>query len=113
MLGNPSELKEVFVNIVNNALDAMPGGGDLTVKIYRESDRFAVSVKDTGAGMSDEVRKRVFDPFFTTKGAEGSGLGMSVAYGIVTRHGGEIKIDSQEGVGTTVVVGLPSTCKEK
>ena len=112
VLGNPSELKEVFVNIVNNALDAMPAGGTLTVEIYREGGGLAVSVKDTGVGMSDEVRKRVFDPFFTTKGAGGSGLGMSVAYGIVARHRGEIKIDSQEGVGTNVMVRFPSTCKD-
>jgi len=113
VLGNPSELREVFVSIVNNALDAMPAGGNLAVEIYREGNRLAVSVKDTGVGMSEEVRKRVFDPFFTTKGAGGSGLGMSVAYGIVARHRGEIKIDSQEGVGTNVMVRLPSTCKEK
>ncbi|MDI6759383.1 MAG: ATP-binding protein [Candidatus Brocadiaceae bacterium] len=111
VLGNPSELKEVFVNIVNNALDAMPAGGTLTIEIYREGEGLAVSVKDTGVGMSEEVRKRVFDPFFTTKGASGSGLGMSVAYGIITRHRGEIKIDSQEGVGTNVIVRLPSTRK--
>lgn len=107
VLGNPTELKEVFLNIVNNALDAMPEGGNLTVKVCKENGRLAISIKDTGIGMVEEVRKRVFDPFFTTKGVEGSGLGMSVAYGIIKRHRGETKVESQEGVGTTVVVKLP------
>jgi PAS domain S-box-containing protein len=108
--GNPSELKEVFLNVINNALDAMPKGGSLTINTFKEDGRVVVSIRDTGMGMSEEVQRKVFDPFFTTKGVEGSGLGMSVAYGIVTRHGGEIKVESREGMGTTVLVKLPSTC---
>ncbi len=107
VMGNPSELKEVFLNIIDNAFDAMPGGGKLTIKIHKEAGKLSVSIKDTGVGMSEEVKKKVFDPFFTTKGIMGSGLGMSVAYAIITQHGGDIKLESQEGKGTTVIVKLP------
>jgi CheY-like chemotaxis protein len=101
ILGNPSELREAFINIINNAMDAMSEGGRLSFRTWTEEDTVFISITDTGEGMSEEVKKRIFDPFFTTKRAEGSGLGMSEVYGIVTGHGGKIDISSEVGKGTT------------
>ena len=115
--GNAAELREVFLNLLLNAVDAMPGGGTVTLGVRslagRNGDGKALDeavecfVRDTGIGMSEDVRRRAFDPFFTTKGARGTGLGLSVVYGIVSRHGGRVRIDSRENVGTTVTLQLP------
>ncbi len=105
--GNPSELREVFVNMILNAVDAMPSGGTITVSSESNERNIIASIADTGIGMSEEVKKKVFDPFFTTKGPKGNGLGMSVAYGIIVRHNGKILIESQEGKGSVFRVKLP------
>jgi CheY-like chemotaxis protein len=105
--GNPSELREVFVNIINNALDAMPAGGRLSFNTWRKDDTVFVSISDTGKGMSEEVKKHIFDPFFTTKRPEGTGLGMSITYGIITRHDGKIDVKSKEGNGSTFTLRFP------
>lgn len=105
--GNPSELREVFVNMILNAVDAMPKGGALTLSSESREENILASVADTGIGMPEEVKRKVFDPFFTTKGPKGNGLGMSVAYGIIVRHNGKILIESQEGKGTLFTVKLP------
>jgi len=105
--GESSELIEVLTNVIFNALDAMPTGGRLEIRAGTLGDRVFASVTDTGRGMTEEIRRRVFDPFFTTKGVKGNGLGMSVAYGIVNRHKGEIEIESEVGQGTTVRIFLP------
>lgn len=105
--GNSSELREVFVNMILNAVDAMPKGGTLSLSSKSEDGHILASVTDTGIGMSEEIKRKVFDPFFTTKGPRGNGLGMSLAYGIITRHNGRILIKSQEGKGTTLTVKLP------
>jgi GAF domain-containing protein/CheY-like chemotaxis protein len=105
--GESSELIEVFTNVIFNALDAMPAGGKLHIHAGTQGDRVFALVTDTGRGMTEEVRRRVFDPFFTTKGVKGNGLGMSVAYGIINRHKGEIEIESQPAKGTTVRISLP------
>lgn len=107
--GNPSELREVFVNMILNSIDAMSKGGTLSVSSRSNENHVLACVGDTGIGMSEEVQKKVFDPFFTTKGPKGNGLGMSLAYGIVVRHNGEISIESQEGKGTIFSVKLPLT----
>jgi signal transduction histidine kinase/ActR/RegA family two-component response regulator len=109
ILGNPSELREVMTNIVFNAVDAMANGGEvaITTSIQAE-DWVEMRIADTGIGMTEEVRKRVFDPFFTTKGVTNTGLGMSVSYGIIKRHGGEILIESEPGKGTTFIIHLPT-----
>jgi len=107
VMGHVSELREVLVNIVFNAVDAMPEGGILTLAA-RERDRSVeINVADTGTGMASEVRSRVFDPFFTTKGKAGMGLGLAVCYGIVQRHQGIIEVDSEVGRGTTFKITLP------
>ncbi|MEX2224703.1 MAG: response regulator [Candidatus Rokuibacteriota bacterium] len=108
VMGRPAELNEVLTNLVLNAIDAMPKGGTLRIRTRLGDHRHAViTVADTGMGMSEEVRKKVFDPFFTTKGEEGTGLGLSVSHSIVERHGGDLKVDSRTGEGTTFTITLP------
>ncbi len=114
VMGNPSELREVLTNIIFNAVDAMPRGGELTLTTQPQAEDWVeVRIADTGIGMTDEVKKRVFDPFFTSKGVTNSGLGMSVSYGIIKRHGGEILIESEPGKGTTFVIHLPTGYEEE
>ncbi len=108
VMGNAPELIEVFTNMILNAVDAMPEGGDITLTAARESGRVVATVRDTGSGMIPDVRRRIFDPFFTTKGMQGTGLGLSVSYGIIERHGGAIEVDSEPGRGTTFRVILPA-----
>ncbi|MDT7688256.1 MAG: hypothetical protein QOE46_1015 [Acidobacteriota bacterium] len=105
--GNPSELREVFVNLIVNAIDAMPSGGRLSINCQRRGERLRLLFADTGTGMADEVRARIFEPFFTTKGVHGTGLGLFVSYGIIERHGGHISAASLPGRGTTFTVDLP------
>ncbi len=127
VVGNPSELREVVLNIINNALDAMPAGGIITVgtrnvdkeskvknkknldtKDPKEKKKYVeISFTDTGKGMTEEVKKMIFDPFFTTRGPEGIGLGMSVSYGIIIRHGGQISVESEFGKGSVINMRLP------
>jgi nitrogen-specific signal transduction histidine kinase/CheY-like chemotaxis protein len=108
VMGRPAELNEVITNLVLNAIDAMPRGGTLRLRTRLGDHRHAViTVADTGMGMTEEVRKRVFDPFFTTKGEEGTGLGLSVSHSIVERHGGDLRVDSHPGEGTTFTITLP------
>jgi CheY-like chemotaxis protein len=107
--GNASELREVFTNLVLNALDAMPWGGHLYVATEDAGDHVIARFRDTGVGMDEDTRSRVFDPFFTTKAVQGTGLGLSVAYGIVARHRGVIDVESERGVGTEFKVTLPAT----
>ena len=105
--GEPAPLREVLMNLVLNALDAMPNGGCLTVRTWAEDDWVYCSVADTGIGMSVETRQRALEPFFTTKGPKGIGLGLSVGLGVVQRHRGEMDIESTEGQGTVVTLRIP------
>ncbi len=105
--GDPAELREGLLNLLFNALDAMPQGGSLTFATGIDGDRVVCVITDTGVGMSEEVRQRCFEPFFTTKAEQGTGLGLSIAYGIVTRHGGEIEVWSQPGEGSRFTARLP------
>jgi signal transduction histidine kinase/CheY-like chemotaxis protein len=108
VFGDDAELRDVLVNMVFNAVDAMPEGGVLHLA-SSDVDGFAViEVSDTGGGMTDDVRARVFDPFFTTKGVRGMGLGLAVSYGVVSRHGGTIEVESDVGRGTTFRIKLPA-----
>ncbi|HEV8676520.1 MAG TPA: GAF domain-containing protein [Methylomirabilota bacterium] len=104
---DPSELREVLINLVLNALDAMPDGGEIRVRTGVEGEQVVCVVADTGIGMTEAVRQRIFDPFFTTKAEKGTGLGLSVAYGIVTRHGGEIDVRSEPWRGSSFTIRLP------
>jgi signal transduction histidine kinase/CheY-like chemotaxis protein len=107
VLGDESELREVLTNLIFNAVDAMPAGGSITVRTKQEDGLAKIEVSDTGTGMTEEVRKRCLDPFFSTKGERGTGLGLSMVFGIVQRHAGTIDIRSELGVGTTFIVSLP------
>jgi|GEM_PF-1245095 len=105
--GNPIELKEVFTNLIFNAFDAMPDGGDLYLRtLSRPDGMLEISVRDTGLGMSKSTSQKIFDPFFTTKGERGTGIGLSLAYNIITAHKGRIVVDSKPGKGTTFRVWL-------
>ena len=106
-LGNASELREVFVNLIVNAVDAMPQGGSLKICCNRKDDRLRLRFADTGTGMKEDVRERVFEPFYTTKGVHGTGLGLAVSYGIIERHLGLISVESKPGKGTTFFIDLP------
>jgi PAS domain S-box-containing protein len=112
VLGSASELREVLINLVVNAVNAMPEGGDILIETAADDDTSWVSVSDTGVGMPRDVQKRAFDPFFTTRGPQSSGLGLSVSYGIAKRHGGEIQIKSGKQKGTTLTLKLPSAKAE-
>lgn len=105
--GDPSDLREALANLVFNALDAMPEGGRVTFQTELQGEHVICAVSDTGTGITEEVRKRVFAPFFTTKGERGTGLGLSIVYGIITRHGGEIEVQSQVGRGSLFTIRLP------
>lgn len=105
--GDPAELRELLTNMIFNAVDAMPDGGTVTVKICAHGDCVVLKVADTGTGMTEEVRQRCLEPFFTTKGEGGSGLGLAMIYGIVQRHGGTLDIETQVGVGTKFEIRLP------
>ena len=107
LMGDDSELREVLVNMVFNAIDAMPEGGTLTLSSRTEAQSVIVKIIDTGVGMYPEVRSRIFDPFFTTKGKAGLGLGLAVSFGIIRRHGGTIEVESQYGHGTEFCITLP------
>ena len=107
VLGDDSELREVLVNMVFNAIDAMPEGGTLTLTTRTVKESVVITVVDTGVGMYPEVRSRIFDPFFTTKGKAGLGLGLAVSFGIIRRHGGNVEVESQYGSGTEFRITLP------
>jgi two-component system NtrC family sensor kinase len=106
--GNENRLQQVFFNLILNARDAMPSGGWLTLATRADDDAVVVEVRDTGTGIKQEDIKRIYDPFFTTKGiGRGTGLGLSVSYGILQEHGGAIFVESAPGQGTTFQVALP------
>lgn len=105
--GDPVELREVLVNMIYNAIDAMPSGGEVRVSTQENRDRVVVHITDTGTGMGPEVKQRLFDPFFTTKGKAGTGMGLAVSFGIIRRHEGSIEVDSEPGRGTTFKISLP------
>jgi GAF domain-containing protein/CheY-like chemotaxis protein len=107
MLGDAPELREVFTNLILNAVDAMPEGGALTLRTAVVEGQVVATVSDTGTGIPAAVRDKIFDPFFTTKGPQGTGLGLSMTYGIVSRHGGTISVESAEGQGTTFRLAFP------
>jgi signal transduction histidine kinase/ActR/RegA family two-component response regulator len=108
VMGDPVELREVLVNMIYNAVDAMPRGGEIHLSAQETGGRLIVSIADTGTGMAPEVKTRMFDPFFTTKGKAGTGMGLAVSFGIIRRHDGLIDVDSEPGRGTTFRLSLPT-----
>lgn len=109
IMGSASELREVFVNLILNAVQAMPEGGTITFSgDHHAHQGVRLRMRDTGLGMSEEVRSRIFEPLFTTKGSEGTGLGLTVSYGIVQEHDGSIRVDSTPGEGTLFTLAFPA-----
>ena len=110
--GSASELREVFVNLIVNAVDAMPRGGKMRISCHRKDDRLQLNFRDNGMGMPEDVTQKIFEPFFSTKGAHGTGLGLSVSYSIIERHSGSISVVSQPGTGTDFTIDLPAVAAE-
>ena len=109
LVGAESELLEAVVQLVTNAVEAMPRGGTLSIRTGLDSGRGVISVSDTGVGMSEAIKRRAFEPFFSTKGETGLGLGLSMVYGVMARHGGDAGVESEEGKGTTVTLRVPTS----
>jgi len=110
--GSASELREVFVNLIVNAVDAMPRGGSLNISCKGNEGRLQLQFSDTGTGMPEDICQKIFEPFFSTKGAHGTGLGLSVSYSIMERHEGSIRVTSEPGNGTTFIIDLPAMVAE-
>ena len=108
MVGDAAELREAMTNLILNAIDAMPEGGTLSLTTAAVEDRIEVTVGDSGVGIPAAVRDKIFDPFFTTKGPQGTGLGLSMTYGIISRHGASISVESEEGRGSAFRIVFPS-----
>jgi len=114
VMASTNQMRQVMLNLIKNAKEAMPKGGTLTVRTIREDNKVAITVQDTGVGIPEELRAKIFEAFFTTKQkVKGVGLGLSVCYGIVKDHGGEIKVESEMEKGTTFIVLLPISSHER
>jgi len=105
---SPNQIRQVILNIAANAKEAMPKGGTLTVETLSKNNQIVIKIRDTGVGIPGEIRDKIFDAFFTTKQKiKGVGLGLSVCYGIIKDHGGDIRVKSKTGEGTTFSIILP------
>jgi signal transduction histidine kinase/ActR/RegA family two-component response regulator len=113
IMGDAAALREVILNIINNALDAMPRGGKLSLQTTLKNDKVIVYVSDTGVGIPVEICDKIFEPFYTTKGRQGNGLGLSIAADIVKRHDGKIYVDSMAFKGAIFMIELPTVGEEK
>ncbi|MDP6505400.1 MAG: response regulator [Planctomycetota bacterium] len=105
--GSEAEIRELLTNLVFNAVDAITADGVLTLRTHSTTNEVRFEVADTGIGMAEDVRLKCLEPFFTTKGDQGTGMGLSMVFGIVERHGGRIDIESERGKGTTIQISLP------
>jgi two-component system NtrC family sensor kinase len=108
VMASTNQMRQVFLNMFKNAKEAMPKGGTLTVTTEKDAGRLLIHIRDTGTGIPEEIRNKIFEAFFTTKQkVKGVGLGLSVCYGIIKDHGGEIRVESEEGKGTIFTISLP------
>jgi signal transduction histidine kinase len=105
--GDYPEITGVLTSVIFNSIDALPHGGKISITTRMRDDKVEIQVADDGLGMSQDVTRRIFEPFFTTKEEKGRGIGLSVAHGIVSRHGGNITVESELGQGTTFTITLP------
>jgi two-component system NtrC family sensor kinase len=109
VMASTNQMRQVLLNLFKNAKEAMPKGGTLTVRTASRADNGFIHIHDTGMGIPEEIRNKIFEAFFTTKQkVKGVGLGLSVCYGILKDHGGEIAVESEEGKGTTFIISLPT-----
>lgn len=106
------EIREVIINLLSNAMDAMENGGILTIRTYDDEDKVIVEIGDTGVGIPEEIKEEVFEPFYSTKGIKGTGLGLSIAKNIIEDHNGSIKLESKIGEGTTLNLSFDRFLKE-
>ncbi len=102
-----NQLQQVFINIINNAIFAMEGGGVLTISTDHNEDSVFIRFQDTGPGIPENIRNRIFEPFFSTKQEKGTGLGLSISYSIIQKHGGDIRVEAEDQVGSTFIISLP------
>jgi two-component system NtrC family sensor kinase len=108
IIASPNQIRQVILNIIANAKDAMPKGGVLTVETNSERDHIIITINDTGIGIPEEIKDKIFDAFFTTKHeVKGVGLGLSVCYGIIKEHKGDIRVKSEINKGSTFSIILP------
>jgi two-component system NtrC family sensor kinase len=108
VMASTNQMRQVMLNMFKNAKEAMPNGGTLTIRTARDDQKVSVHIQDTGVGIPEEIQNKIFEAFFTTKQkVKGVGLGLSVCYGIIRDHGGEIRVESEEGKGTTFIISLP------
>ncbi len=112
VMASADQMGEIFMNLILNARDAMPGGGRLTISTMVKGKRVVARVADTGGGIPPEAIERVFEPFFTTKGEHGTGLGLAIAHSIARDHGGEIRVESEVGKGAVFTLSLPALSEE-
>ncbi|CAH2211916.1 ATP-binding protein [Tepidibacter aestuarii] len=110
--GREFEIREVIINILNNAIDAMPSGGNINIKTYNLDTDIYIEIEDSGDGIPKNILSRIFDPFFSTKGVNGNGIGLSVSYKIIKDHGGSIRVETEEGIGTKFIISLPMHLEE-
>jgi len=114
IMGNRGRLQQVLMNLLLNAVDAMPDGGTIGVRASASAGRVRLTVSDTGVGISAEHLENIYDPFFTTKPrGQGTGLGLSVSYGIVKEHAGTLSVESNPGEGSRFVVSLPAVDEKR
>jgi signal transduction histidine kinase len=113
VLGSAGQLEQVLVNLALNAQEAMPQGGELTVRTTRRDEVVQLQVSDTGHGMSEEEIGRLFKPFYGGRGGKGLGLGLWISHNIIEGHGGRIEVESQLGEGTTFTISLPAYQRER
>ena len=111
--GDPNEIKDVIINMILNAVEAMPGGGELYLTTEESAGYAHIYIQDSGGGIPDHIKDKIFDPFLTTKGNDGAGLGLSLSYAIVKRNGGDIEVTSQKGQGSLFHVRLPLASQER
>jgi PAS domain S-box-containing protein len=112
IMGSRSEIREALTNLIFNSVDALPKGGTITIRCRSEADESILEVIDNGIGMTEDVKARMFEPFFTTKGVSGNGLGLSMVYGIVSRHRGTVEVDTAPDDGATVRMRFPAALEE-
>jgi two-component system NtrC family sensor kinase len=113
IMASTNQMRQVMLNLFKNAKEAMPKGGTLFVRTRQEDNKVFVHIQDTGTGIPEEIRDKIFEAFFTTKQkVKGVGLGLSVCYGIIKDHGGEIKVESEKEKGTTFTIKLPIESKD-
>lgn len=104
----PGQINQVFMNLLSNAIQAIPGNGQIFVTTAEAGDKVRISIKDTGGGIPENIRSKIFDPFFTTKDVgKGTGLGLSISYGIIQKHNGTIAVESEPGKGSEFIITLP------